>query len=298
MIVERFLYSRTLTVDYRWIVQSGLLSLEENQILERFFDFFKKYRLGYAKAGIKPLFCINFSKATVLFTLQSGLYKDEFGRDIFSLEGICASHAQKRVLWKNMPLIIDTYIGALNIWAHIGFQKADSFVKNPSELYTLDTLPPDNETQNIEGGKVPSEAPDFSRAVILPFTSIGLKKLKALINSSAFRHADFAFGCTEEMVREENFRILAYVNDKRRKETQGKPVKGKKHAVIGSGKKHVKVSQQDAYENEKVLAFEGFNPILRNSGGKKQKYSEKKVVFSEQKWKEIIQKLKCLFMKK
>ncbi len=277
MNVERFIYSRTLTADYRWIVTSPSLSSKETHLLERFIDLFKKYRFAYAKAPLKPLFCINFPKTTVLFTLQSGMFKDEFGRDIYSLEGICAGRIHRKTLWEKMPEIVDNYTDALNPWTDINFRKADNLVNNPSASYTLEKLIPDRDHPQTESMEVQPESQDPSGTIIIPFVEEGLRKLKKTVNSPSFSPANFAFGCTAEMLKAEQFRIIAYVDDKNRKESIGKSTERKKNksSISGASDAAVKITTENI-----------------------QKIKEKRRFFTDKKWKKIVDKIRLVFLKK
>lgn len=279
MNVERFIYSRTLTADYRWIVTSPLLSSKETHLLERFIDFFKKYRFAYAKAPLKPLFCINFPETTVLFTLQSSMFKDEFGRDIYSLEGICTGRIHRKILWKKMPEIVDNYTGVLNPWTDINFRKADNLVNNPSASYTLESLipdrvPPQPQTESME---VLPESQTPSGTIIIPFVEEGLRKLKKAVNSSSFSPSNFAFGCTTDMLKAGQFRIIAYVDDKNRKESIGKPAERKKNKspISGASDATVKITTENM-----------------------QKIKEKRRFFTDEKWKKIVDRIRLVFLKK
>ncbi|MCF6147420.1 MAG: hypothetical protein E3K37_02055 [Candidatus Kuenenia sp.] len=277
MNVERFVYSRTLSADYRWIITSSSLTSQETQFMERFLDLFKKYRFAYTKAPLKPLFCIHFPKTTVLFTLQSGMFKDEFGRDIYSLEGICAGRVHRKALWRKMPEIIGNYTAILNAWNDINFQKADNLVNKPSTSYTLEDLISGRETPQIENKEILPESSDPSDTIILPFVEEGLKKLKKTVNSPSFSPSNFAFGCTAEMVKEKQFRIIAYVDDKNRKEPQTKTTeRGRKKSFISD-------------TSDSALQITVENP---------QKVTEKKRFFTDEKWKKIVNKIRLIFLKK
>jgi len=207
---QHLLYSRSLSKDYRWMIVPQGSSADDLKKLRELYDRYDihKGKKAFHEADIDSIYCLQLSSITVLIRCCLSDYKDEYGREIYCLQGISISPAYKRHFWFALPWLLANHMASLNTWQKVNFQIADELRSTASNDYELDLnfnkLPLSDSSNIVPDNTLPDDQ------ILLSFNSDGFKQLLRFISSPHTPLVDFAFGTTPEMTQISNsFKIVA-----------------------------------------------------------------------------------------
>lgn len=203
MRYTQFLYSRSLSKDYRWILIPPTISHEKLRLCLKIFEWFDVHRTNKVirESKIPTLYCLNFSGVITLFTCGLSSYRDKYGREIYSLQGIAVDAIYQRHFWFLLPWLITQHLKILDVWNNIGFDNADQL--DGAKSHTLEWRPSLPDLTLPNEFKYPLATPWDKREndiVDLEFSVTGFRKLLSYFSSTSTPTFEFAFGATKDLL--------------------------------------------------------------------------------------------------
>jgi hypothetical protein len=202
MRIERFLYSRSLTQDYRWMIVPKIADGVTLNTLRAFHDAFDRHRTSpaFLSKKVNPMVLARIGGALVLSRFRVTDYRDIAGRAIFGMEGIAVPLVHAYEFRCLLPCLIDRHKEALDSWRALDARKADSLMMSQLPVEEFDA--PVTRTaisELLSLGDIPLH--DFEPGqVSLTFDEGGLRNLAKYFASPFVPLREFAFGATPEVL--------------------------------------------------------------------------------------------------
>lgn len=190
MKYQQLLYSRTLMQDYRWIAVPDNLTEADLLVLRDVYRHYDDFKLmpEYTQTGLSPVYCLRFSRATVLVECKETPHRDQFGRPVYCMQGISIADDFMRHFWFALPWLLTAHRDALDVWATLDYRAADAMQMTVMGDVTFDlgTI-----------AEFPANANPFSNAVAnanIAFDKTGFDRLVQLLANTHTPPVRFAFG--------------------------------------------------------------------------------------------------------
>jgi hypothetical protein len=203
MRYTQFLYSRSLSKDYRWILIPPSISYEKLKLCLKMFEWFDIHRTHKVlrESKIPTLYCLNFSGVMTLFTCGLSSYRDKYGREISFLQGIAVEATYQRHFWFLLPWLMTQYLSIIDTWNYISFKNADQFDGLTSNTLEWKPSLPDLTLSSEYKYSATSSSNEREKGIIkLDFSATGFRKLLSYVSSTAIPTPEFAFGATNDIL--------------------------------------------------------------------------------------------------
>ena len=207
MILNRLLYSRSFSKDYRWVLAPAVQSPEDQQgITELLGQLNDEYDLYDRSKGLTPdgegtlLFGKSVGGYGVLCRCGPTRYEDALGRRIFALSGLLARHEEKKEFAAALPYLVALGGECLDVPVDLGEAAADQ-IRNEvaTEPVVLDELRAKLPPTAQEWLRMPHVQGGVSQK--LRSDDDGLKYLLRLLGSPLVPWMDFAFAAPAQLAR-------------------------------------------------------------------------------------------------
>ena len=207
MILNRLLYSRSFSKDYRWVMTPAAQSPgEQEDIRELLGQLNEEYDLYDRSKGLNAesegtlLFGKSVCGFGVLCRCGPTKYEDAVGRRIFALSGLLARHEEKKEFAAALPYLVALGEECLAVPVDLGGADADQ-IKNraATQVVALDDLRAKAPATTLEWLRMPHIEGLISRE--LRSDDDGLKQLLRLLGSPLIPWVDFAFAAPAQLAR-------------------------------------------------------------------------------------------------
>lgn len=213
MRYQYLLYSRSLRVDYRWLIVPPDVSPDDLSSLSALYDLSDLARQKSRTAGVPSVYCLRLSSIIALVECGHAGHEDAFGRPIHCMQGIAVSLSWAKGLCLILPYLLERHARELNVWGLVDFEDADRLTRStlPDGEFGLDSI---GQRMGLDSArKVPGIHPHIESGgqIQLPFSPDGYRQLIETVASPHVALVDFAFGATAELVGAfRSFRVIAW----------------------------------------------------------------------------------------
>jgi hypothetical protein len=197
------LYSRSLTKDYRWMVAPRNVPKDGLNMLLDFFNLFDRYK-GYPvfqSAEIPPHYFLKIQNLYVVLRCTIAPLKDEYGRNIYAMEGICIQNENISEIKSFLSDLLRNNLSQLDIWSkrnqdtnldELGFKSAEFPEKRTFRLINFNDTSLDNKENNNQ------QENNYQKRYVT-FDKNGFDDIKHVFHLPATPLIEFLFGATPEM---------------------------------------------------------------------------------------------------
>lgn len=261
MILHHILYSRTLSKDYRWILLPTFIEREDVETLNIVYDVYDNYKdiKSLSQSKFPQIYCLNLKSACMLIMCRKTDFKDAHSRPIYSMEGVCVEHKEKKVFSAILQYLLDNYQMYLNSWNVAAFDDADGLQRQErnTKLHIEDFRANASETLLYIQSKPHLAAPIYPQTI--SFDEKGFVNLLALAVSSKIHLLNIAFGVTSELSNKiKSFEIIALLDG----DVSSKPVAPERIAVPEKDKLEKNYSYEDVKPAPKPLLNSPEKPAI------------------------------------
>jgi hypothetical protein len=256
MNFQYFLYSRTITDDYNWIVSPEKEILAEVEaVIIKCFNYSLKNFDRFLEIKYFPLFFFERNNFIFFCVFRNTGEKDQFFREIYSIDGIYIDKKYKNIFWSYIPYFISKYeelINDRNILVNPNIKW--SFMKiisdKPDFLLGID----------IDNYLLPKKSIfNYSKFYNCNLTNDSIKEFLSILKSGESRFGYFSIGYNESL--NGSFDSIDYKFYQSKTETSHKNTDDKKNKINISSedklrlktKKNKKLSRNSFFE--KIIFF-------------------------------------------
>jgi len=203
MKCEPILFSRTVSIDYRWVLASPRLSVNDLSVLSSAFYFFDSGKnRWFNESDTVSVYCLSLSECFAVFKCGKTSRIDQNGRAIYALEGFCVDKLCGSHLQKMLPCIVSDCERWLNISQWFGAPSPDVLDKRLEEISSkelvCELVDNDKDIDNIDVSSsiaLLRQCKDVNAPIRIQFDSYGKSLLAGLLKCyNGNDVCDFAFG--------------------------------------------------------------------------------------------------------
>ncbi len=195
---QHILFSRSRSVDYRWMILPDHIARNDLNILKNLYLAYDRHkrRFPYQDTNLKPLFLLKLSNSFLLIQLGKTQYSDSFNRQIFGLWGISVPEDAEQQLRIHLRQIItesEIFLNPFKLKMY-QFLTADKLNRFVAEKFHISTQISNNQLVHINTNSA-KELPAIS------FNPEGFQVLLDFIAMPPNPLVSIAFGATPAMLR-------------------------------------------------------------------------------------------------
>ena len=214
MKLYKILYSRSLSKDYRWMLIPPRVSTGDLRILRDIYEEYDAFKESEMLQSLHPVYCINVSEFSALFTCTTSKQEDQFGREIYALEGLLVYPEYRRHFWFILPWLLVNRDNVLSVWRELDVREADNLRNSVSPVISLDILMNGSQFGELKSGIVQnldSKGYDRENIQVVEYSHAGLDELTRIVWSPFVPLLDFAFGASPKIASLHKWNIVSYV---------------------------------------------------------------------------------------
>ena len=202
MQYTRFLYSRSITKDYRWMIVPPEIDISKLQVLSALYNAFDQYKSKkvFSNAPVQPLYLLNNGNRIFIVRTSATNQFDEYGRVIYAMQGISISGESVYELRFGLPYLLKDHEKYFDILSEFSPYDADKLSFTPSEIKGVNFAISSNSIIEKFGVPLPMHFPTVEKKY-LSYDENGFRDLMLYFLSPYVPLSEFAFGAVPEALK-------------------------------------------------------------------------------------------------